>query len=94
MRLALTRRIKPGALQAGDLPVEVGDSGDQRRQGLRLAGHEIPVVAAGMEAQDTLMRGEQNAAAGKISSASVPAIGCDMANRRRAAWGEPRAAAG
>ena len=49
------------------LPVEAGDSGNQRRKRLRLAGHEIPVVAAGMEAQGALMRGEQDAAAGEIA---------------------------
>lgn len=68
MRLALTRRIKPGALQAGD-------SGNWGRKSLRLARNEIPVVAAGMEAQRALMRGEQNAATGEVSFGSVPAIG-------------------
>ena len=55
------------ALQAGDASVEVGHSRNQRRQCLRLAGREITIVAAGVEAKGALTRGQEDTAAGKIA---------------------------
>ena len=50
-RLALTRRVEPGAMRAGDLAAKVGDGGDQ---GWPSLGRRIgigAVIAARMEAQ-------------------------------------------
>ena len=71
-RLAVAIGIEPGALQAGDAPVEVGDGGDQRRQHQRLASGQIAIIATWMKAHRALTRRERNSAAGEVALGERP----------------------
>ena len=65
-RLASPVGGEPGPMRAGDLAVEIGDSGDHRGPGLGRRTGVWPVVAAGMEAEASGSVQSRNAAVAQI----------------------------
>ena len=85
VRLAATGRVDPGALHAGEIAREIGDRCDHRRPDLGSHLLVAPIVAAWMKSQARGPGQDGNAAIAEIAFGKLPWIGCDIANKRRAA---------